>query len=71
MPLTLAALRGLRAGAVCAAFANRPQGSFIDETAKRQVEDDLIEVGLGALHKLAAMRAQRGPAAHWHPGLSA
>lgn len=69
--LTLAALRGLRAGAVCAAFANRPQGSFIDEQKKQEVENNLIEVGLGALHKLADMRAQRGAHAHWHPGLSA
>ena len=69
--LTLAALRELRAGAVCAAFASRPHGTFIDEATKQRAEDQLIEVGLSALHSLARMRDQRGALAHWHAGLSA
>jgi uridine phosphorylase len=69
--LTIAALRGLRAGAVCAAFANRAQDAFIDEQAMTRAEDDVIEVGLGALHRLAEMREQRGALAHWHSGLGA
>ncbi len=68
--LTLAALRGLRAGAVCTAFANRAQNVFIDEQAKERAEEDVVRVGLGALHYLADMRAQRGALAHWHAGLS-
>lgn len=67
--LTLAALRGLRAGAVCAAFASRTQDSFIDAEAKARAEDDVIEVGLGALQHLATMREQRAGLPHWHAGL--
>lgn len=69
--LTIAALRGLRAGAVCAAFANRPHDSFIDEQTRARAEEDVVEVGLGALHHLAAMREQRGQLLHWHAGLQA
>lgn len=68
--LTMAALRGLRAGAVCAVFANRPHDAFIDDEARGRAEDDVVEVGLGALHHLAAMREQRGPLPHWHAGLT-
>lgn len=67
--LTIAALRGLRAGAVCAAFASRSLDVFIDEQAKERAEDDVVEVGLTALHHLAVMREQRGALPHWHPGL--
>jgi uridine phosphorylase len=69
--LTLAALQGLRAGAVCAVFASRSQNAFIDEQAKATAEEDVIEVGLGALHYLATMRQERGGLPHWHAGLSA
>jgi len=69
--LTLAALQGLRAGAVCAAFASRSQNVFIDEQAKAKAEEDVIEVGLGALHYLASMRQERKGLPHWHAGLSA
>jgi uridine phosphorylase len=67
--LTMAAVRGLRAGAVCAAFASRSQDLFIDEQAKSKAEEDVIEVGLGALHHLATMREQRAGQPHWHAGL--
>lgn len=66
---TLAALRGLRAGAVCAAFANRVEDAFIAAEAMARAEDQVIEVGLSALHHLADMREQRGTLAHWHSGL--
>jgi uridine phosphorylase len=67
--LTIAALRGLRAGAVCATFANRPQDAFVDEQTRARAEEDVVEVGLGALHHLAEMREQRGHHQHWHSGL--
>jgi uridine phosphorylase len=67
--LTMAALRGVRAGAVCAAFASRSQDVFIDAQAKAKAEDDVSEVGLGALHHLATMREQRAGLPHWHTGL--
>lgn len=68
--LTLAALRGLRAGAVCTAFASRARDVFIDPEAKERAEDSTVEVGLAALHHLAEMRVERGAAAHWHAGLA-
>jgi uridine phosphorylase len=69
--LTMAALRGLRAGAVCATFASRPRDAFIDEHGRATAETDVVEVGLSALHYLADMREQRGQLLHWHAGLQA
>jgi uridine phosphorylase len=68
--LTLAALQGWRAGAVCAAFANRCRNVFIDEQQKERAEEAVIEVGLGALHHLATMRQERSGLPHWHAGLA-
>jgi uridine phosphorylase len=67
--LTLAALRGLRAGAVCAVFASRAEDVFIDAQAKERAEESVIEIGLAALHHLADMREERGALSHWHPGI--
>ncbi len=35
---TLAQLRGIRAGAICAVFANRKQGAFVDSDLKHRAE---------------------------------
>lgn len=35
---TLAQLRGIRAGAICAVFANRKQGAFVDSNTKLNAE---------------------------------
>lgn len=35
---TLAQLRGIRAGCICAAFANRKQGAFVDSDLKHKAE---------------------------------
>ncbi|HEX6245058.1 MAG TPA: nucleoside phosphorylase [Polyangiales bacterium] len=67
--LTLAALRGLRAGAACTAFASRARDVFIDPRAKEQAEDGVVAVGLAALHHMADMRTERDALCHWHPGL--
>jgi uridine phosphorylase len=67
--LTLASLRGFRAGLVCAVYATRTQGEFITQERKVAAEGACIETGLEALHGLAAMRAQRGSRPIWHPGL--
>lgn len=67
--LTLAALRGLRAGVVCATFATRRENEFISDEAKAAAEEAVIGVGLASLHRLAEMRDETGPRAHWHPGL--
>jgi uridine phosphorylase len=67
--LTLASLRGFRAGAVCAAYANRPRNTFIDEAARDRAELDCTRTGLRALHLIARMDRERGARRHWHPGL--
>lgn len=64
---TLASLRGLRAGCVCAVFANRPRGTFIAGRAKEAAEDAVIDAGLEACGVLAAMDARRGRAPRWLP----
>ncbi|MBM4248025.1 MAG: nucleoside phosphorylase [Euryarchaeota archaeon] len=53
--LTLASLRGLRAGAVCAVFAHRPSGRFIDGRDIPRVEARCIETGLEAVRVLRRM----------------
>ncbi len=68
--LTLASLRGHRAGAVCGVLASRPRDTFIDDDGKRATEQRCVEVGLAALHILHDMAAARGPAPCWHPGLA-
>ncbi|MCE9584690.1 MAG: nucleoside phosphorylase [Planctomycetes bacterium] len=65
--LTLATLRGLRAGCACAVFANRPANRFIDEKNKHRAEDDVIAVGLRAVEVLSAMDRARKKAANWLP----
>ncbi len=46
---TLTAMRGLRAGAVCTVFANRPKNRFIARERKQAAEDSAIDVALEAL----------------------
>jgi uridine phosphorylase len=68
--LTLASLRGFRAGAVCAVYANRPRDVFIAEQDKHAAEARCVRVGLDALVRLdrfARARGDRGTC--WHPGL--
>lgn len=70
---SLATFRGLRAGAVCAIYANRHENRFIDTRTKERAEASCIEVGLEAVRVLARLDAEKrqARAAHWHPGLSA
>ena len=67
--LTLASLRGFRAGAVCATYANRIHDTFIASADKPCAEQRCIEVGLRALERLAQMAEQRGSKPCWHPGI--
>jgi len=50
--LTLAALRGFRAGAACAVYAQRAKGTFIGGRLKARAEADVIRLGLAALERL-------------------
>jgi uridine phosphorylase len=67
--LTLASLRGLRAGAVCAVLANRQDQHFIAPEDKEVSERNCIRVGLRAFQHLARLDRERGSTRHWHPGL--
>lgn len=45
---TLSSLGNFRSGTVCAVYANRPKGEFIDESRKSTVEHDVIMCGMQA-----------------------
>ena len=67
----LSTLRGVRAGAVCAAYANRHRNEFIDTETKDAAESRCIDAGLKAVEVLRAMDAARAAAGakHWRPSL--
>jgi uridine phosphorylase len=69
--LVLAGLAGCRAGVVCAAYAQRPTGRFVEGDQKERAEAACIDTGLEALCLLAEMddATQAAGAAHWHPSL--
>lgn len=50
---TLATLFGMRTGAVCAIFADRHAGTFLDPDARARAESAALRVGLDALVKCA------------------
>lgn len=52
--LTLASLRGFRAGAVCTVFAERSRNRFVPADEKQRLEDRVVDVGLRALKALAS-----------------
>ncbi len=66
---TLAQLRGFRAGAVCAIYANRHKNEFIDTEKKDLAEKRCIETGLDAFEALAMMDSRRGDAPYWVPSM--
>lgn len=66
---TLAQLRGVRAGAVCAIYANRRENEFVDTALKDRAEASCIEVGLEAVKVLRRMDKKRGQEARWRPSL--
>lgn len=67
--LTLAALADIRAGAVCAIYANRHKNEFIDSETKDVAEKRCLETGLAAFEVLAKIdRAKKG-AAFWVPSM--
>jgi len=66
---TLAQLRGLRAGAVCAIYANRRENEFVDTALKDRAETTCIECGLEAVKVLRRMDKKRGSEPRWRPSL--
>jgi uridine phosphorylase len=69
--LVLAGLAGCRAGVVCAAYAQRTTGRFLEGDERPRAERACIETGLEALRILAAMDARQraANAVHWRPSL--
>ena len=63
----LSSLRGVRAGAVCAVYANRHSNVFIDSEQKEAAEGRCIKAALGAVEVLAAMDRARGRSRYWRP----
>jgi uridine phosphorylase len=51
----LASLAGLRAGTVCAAYAQRVDGTFLEGAAKEAAEARCIDAGLAGIHLLWEM----------------
>jgi uridine phosphorylase len=68
--LTMSTLRGFRAGAVCAVYANRAHDTFIHHDDKPFAEARCVEVALRGLDRLAQLAELRGDRACWHPGLA-
>jgi uridine phosphorylase len=68
--LTLASLRGFRAGAVCAVLADRQAQAFVTPEDKEAAERDCIRVGLQAFKNLQRLDRERGEKRYWHPGLN-
>ena len=69
--LVLATLARCRAGVVCAVYANRTTGQFVEGTAKDAAEAACVETGLESLLVLADMDAQKRGAStdRWRPSL--
>ena len=69
--LVLAGLAGCRAGVVCAAYAQRTTGRFVQGAAQEQAETACIETGLEALRILAEMdeATRAAGAGRWRPSL--
>ena len=69
--LVLAGLGGCRAGVVCAVYANRLTGEFVEGDAKDRAEAAVVETGLESLLILAELDRQKSMAgaARWRPSL--
>ena len=69
--LTFASLAGCRAGVVCAVYAQRTTGAFVEGEIKERAEAACVETGLEALSILAAMDDVKRSAGvdRWRPTL--
>jgi uridine phosphorylase len=69
--LVLAGLGGGRAGVVCAVYANRRTGEFVEGDIKDRAEAAAIDTGLESLRILAEIDRQKtqAGAARWRPSL--
>jgi uridine phosphorylase len=69
--LVLAGLAGCRAGVVCAVYAQRSTGAFVEGDQKDRAEAACIETGLESLRILATLDRQKESAGtdRWRPSL--
>ena len=69
--LVLAGLAGCRAGVVCAVYANRRTGAFVEGEAKHRAEAAAVDTGLESLRILAEIDRQKSAAgaARWRQSL--
>jgi uridine phosphorylase len=69
--LVLAGLGGCRAGVVCAVYANRRTGEFVEGDIKDRAEAATMDTGLESLRVLAELDRQTATAgaARWRPSL--
>jgi len=69
--LVLAGLAGSRAGVVCAVYAQRSTGAFVEGEQKDRAERACIETGLESLRILAQLDRQKETAGadRWRPSL--
>lgn len=56
----LAGLAGLRSGTICAAYAQRTDGTFVEGAAKEAAEARCIDAGLAGIHLLWQVDTNRG-----------
>lgn len=66
----LAHLAGLRSGTVCAAYAQRTDGTFLEGAAKEAAEARCIDAGLAGIHLLWKIDAEGGEPNARRPGSS-
>ncbi|HEY3524435.1 MAG TPA: hypothetical protein VGK63_12100, partial [Candidatus Limnocylindrales bacterium] len=69
--LVLAGLAGCRAGVVCAVYAQRSTGAFVEGDEKDRAERACVETGLESLRILALLDRQKQAAGtdRWRPSL--
>ena len=69
--MVLSSLAGCRAGIVCAVYAQRVTGDFVEGEARTRAEAACVETGLESLLILAEMDRQKRAAAtdRWRPSL--
>jgi uridine phosphorylase len=69
--LVFASLAGARAGVVCAVYANRTTGEFVEGSAKDAAEAACVATGLESMLGFATIDAQKRTAAtdRWRPSL--
>lgn len=66
----LAHLAGLRSGTICAAYAQRTDGTFLEGAAKEAAEARCIDAGLAGIHLLWQVETEGGDLlAHRTPGI--